>query len=575
MPRLPLLAVVLGLGGLTAPARLVAADRPDPLRCVPATAQFTLTVERPRQLAEAVLGLRAVRDAQRLAPVREVLDGAAARRFFQMLGYLERELGADWPALLDQLAGGGVALGGRFGDNAPAVLVVQGADEGQAARAFALFGKLLDDELARQGAPAGAVRGADGGADTLRLGDDLHAARAGATLLVSNKADGLKAALDLALGRGDGESVAGKAAAARRLLPGDPLARLWVDFAAAKQDQGTADFLESSRKDFLGNLVVGGTIDCLRRSDFVAAGLYHEGGRFRLAVRLPAGRTDAPVYALHGPPAGKPGSLPLLEPPGVLYSQSFYLDLGYAWTARKDLFNDDVIGQFEEGEKQISKVLPGSVKLGELFAAWGPYHRLVAVNQEALPYKTRPGQLLPGFGYVTSMADPKFGTGVASAARAGGLIASLQFGMRQVDAEHDGVKITAYRFREDKPLPDDPDGLRFNFEPCFAAVGDQFIAASTIEVCKKLIAEVKRTAGQAGSPAVWRAKAYAAPAGDALYAVPDPLVTDAVLRSGAGLADARRQVDALAAWVRTLGTARVEIDEAATEYRFDIVWEYR
>ncbi|MBX9628805.1 MAG: hypothetical protein K2X82_33735 [Gemmataceae bacterium] len=571
MPRLALLAAL----ALAGSAR--AGDRPDPLRCVPATAQFTLTVEQPRQLAEAVLALKSVKDAQQLAPVREVLDSPTARRFYQMLGYVERELGADWPALLDKLAGGGIALGGRFGDNEPAVLVIQGTDEAATAKTFALFGKVLDDELARQGAPTKAVRGTDGGADTLRLGDDLHAARHGATLLVSNKAEALKAALDLALGRGDGESVAGKSSlgAARTLLPKGPLARLWVDLASVKQSQAAKDFFEATRKEFLQTLVAGSTIDCVKRADFVAAGLYHEGGTFRLAVRLPAGRDAFPEeFALHVPPEGKPGSLPLLEPPGVLYSQSFYLDLGFGWKHRTKLVNEQTLKDIDEGEKQLSKFLPGAVKLGELLESWGPYHRLVAVNQERLPYKTRPGQVLPGFGYVTTMADPKFGTAVASAARAGGLIASLQFGLRQVDAEHDGVKITAYRFREDKPLPDDEDGLRFNFEPCFAAVGDQFIAASTVEVCKKLIAEVKRTAGQKGSPAVWRAKGYAGPAGDALYAVPEPFVTDAVLRTGATLGEARKQVDALAAWVRTLGTARVEIDEAATEYRFDIVWEY-
>ena len=120
MPRLALLAAL----ALAGSAR--AGDRPDPLRCVPATAQFTLTVEQPRQLAEAVLALKSVKDAQQLAPVREVLDSPTARRFYQMLGYVERELGADWPALLDKLAGGGIALGGRFGDNEPAVVVIQG-----------------------------------------------------------------------------------------------------------------------------------------------------------------------------------------------------------------------------------------------------------------------------------------------------------------------------------------------------------------------------------------------------------------------------------------------------------------
>src|SRR5262249_50859617 len=152
------------------------------------------------------------------------------------------------------------------------------------------------------------------------------------------------------------------------------------------------DFFASTRDDLFQTLLGGTTIDCVRRSDFVAAGLYQEKTGFRLAVRLPAGRSEfPPEFALHVPPKGEPGSLPLLEPPGVIYSQSFYLDIGYLWKNRDKLINEQTRKQIEEGEQQLSKILPGSVKLGELLEAWGPYHRIVVVNQEKLPYKTEPG----------------------------------------------------------------------------------------------------------------------------------------------------------------------------------------
>jgi hypothetical protein len=224
------------------------------------------------------------------------------------------------------------------------------------------------------------------------------------------------------------------------------------------------------------------------------------------------------------------------------------------------------------GERQLSKVLPGSVKFGELLEMWGPYHRGVVVNHDTPPYKTQPGQRLPAFGYVATMRDPKFGTSLESVLRGAGLIASLQFGLKQSEIDFDGVKLVAYRFPENKPLDADPDGVRFNFEPCFAVVGDRFIAASTVEVGKKLVAEVKRTAKVKPSPAVWRGKGYAAGAAVALTAIPDPLVTDAILSGGVGIEAARKQVDALAAWLKTLGTLRIEIDEAEREYKFDLIW---
>lgn len=565
----PPVVLILLLAG---PVR--AADAPDPLRYVPDSAQVVVKVENPRKLAETLTGLQAVQDARQLAQVRTVLDSTAARRVFQMIGYLERELGAKWPELLAQLAGGGIAVGGRFGPDAPAVLVIQGMDEEQVAKGFDLVVRVIGEELVRNGAPTLPAPKRLGDVDVMHFGDGLHIARTGAAILVSNKSEALQKALKA--GKSGSGSVAAKKSlsAARKLLPKNPLAWLWIDFASVKQSQATQDFFAATRKDFLQTLVVGGTIDCLRRSDFVAAGVYREANGLRLTVRLPAGRSEfPPEFALHVPPEkGTPGSLPLLEPPGVLYSQSFYLDIGYYWKHRDTFIPEEMRKQLEDGEKNLSRFLPGSVKLGELLEMWGPHHRLVVVNQDKLPYKTQPGQRLPGFGYVATMRDPKFGTSLESVLRSAGLIASLQFGLKQSEIEHQGVKLVAYRFPENKPLDADPDGVRFNFEPCFAVVGDQFIAASTVEVGKKLVAEVRRTAKLRPSPAVWRGRWYAAGAAATLTAIPDPLVTDAILSGGVGIEAARKQVDALAAWLRTLGTLRIEIDEAETEYRFDLIW---
>ena len=570
------LLVLAALTVAVAAAPAPAADRAGPLDFVPATARIVITVETPRKLAEGVLALDAVKRAVALAPFRDALDAASTRRTLQVLGYVEKELGAKWPELLDQLAGGGLALGADFGDNAPALLVLRGTDEMQVAKAYALLFRVIEEELARQGTPVKPVREERTGVEVVRIGNDVHTARVGATVLVSNRAETLKAGVELARKPDSGTSVAGKTAAARKLLPKNPLAWLWIDFAAVKQSKEAKDFFDATRSDFLQTLVVGSTIDCLKRSDFVAAGLYQEPTGYRFAVRLPAGREAfPPEFVLHVPPAGKPGSLPLLEPPGVLYSQSFHLDIGAGWKHRDKLINDEVRKGIEDAEKQISKFLPGPVKFGELLELWGPYHRIVVANAENLPYKTQPAVRLPAFAYVTLMRDPRFGRTVESIVRGGAIIATLQFGLKSVEDTHAGVKIVGYRFPENKPLADDPDGLRFNFEPCFAVVGDQFVAASTIAMCKKTIDEVKRTADQPASAAVWRGQGYADGVAAAVAGLPEPQITEAVLTQGVGIEDARKQIAALTTWLRTLGTARVEIDERAAEYRFDGVWEHK
>lgn len=340
MSRLAIPAVLVALSA----APVAAAETPDPLRYIPATAQVVVKVEHPRTLAEAVVALEAFESARSIPQARDVLDSAPVRRALQMLAFFERELGAKWPELLDQLAGGGIAIGATLEENAPALLVIQGTDATQTAKAFDLVLRVLDEELTREGAPGAIVRGKQKGIDTARIGDVIHLARVGGAIFVSNKAEAATAAVKLATSRKPGASILTNKSviAARKLLPPSPLVWMCADLTEVKKSQASKDFFDSTRKDFIQMLAAGSTIDCVRRSDFVAVGLYQEKGGFRLALRLPAGRSEfPPEYALHVPPKGEPGSLPLLEPKGVVYSQSFYLDLGYLWTNRAKLLNDE------------------------------------------------------------------------------------------------------------------------------------------------------------------------------------------------------------------------------------------
>ncbi|MBM3982216.1 MAG: hypothetical protein FJ304_18515 [Planctomycetes bacterium] len=564
MPRLSALA---GFALLLAPGAARAAD---PLDCVPPSAQLVVVSDSPRKLAEAVTGFDAVQKAQQLPQYRAIYDSAGATRAFQLLALFEKELGAKWPDLLDQLGGGGVALGTKFADgDAPVILVLCGKNAEQARKAFDLTIKTVEDELTRQGAKGGVERYKFHGADAVKIGD-LRAARFGANVLVSNNEQMLKD------GATQGTTGQHKARADTfKLLPKDPLAWLWVDLASVKQSKASKDFFDATRQDFLQTLVVGGTIDCVKRADFLALGVYKEANGFKLSLRLPAGRDQfPPEFQLHVPPKGTAGTLAPLEPPGTIYSHSLHLDISHLWTNRKVLLNDEIRGGLEQADKDISKILPGSVKFGELLAMWGPHHRIVVANHDAPPYKKQPGSRFPAFGYVATGRDPKFAKSVEPALRAAAIIASLQFDMKMVEHTHDGVGIVSYRFSETKELGDDPDGIRFNFEPCFAIVGNELVVATTVELCKKLITELKspRASGK-GSPAVIRGTFNAKGAAQFLAAVPDPLVTDAVLNRGIGLDQARKEVAALVEWLKSLGEVKVELDIDQKQYKLDLVWE--
>lgn len=569
-----IIVAMLLVGGLLFPLHRAAAD---PLDWVPPTGQLLLVSDQPRQLAEAITSLKPVQQVQTLGPVRELYDSTTAHRLLQMLAFAEKRLEARWPQLLDQIAGNGVALAVQIGmDPAPVLLVMEAQDEKQLTKALALVTEVIDEELARQGSTDRLKWTKTGNVERASLGPEAHFARIGTTMLVSNTAATLQEALDRHTARPIKPRPHKARTDAARILPNrnKPLAWLWLDFAAVKQSQEAKDFFDSSRGQFLFTLVAGSTIDCLRRADFVAAGVYQEPTGFRLAVRIPAGREGLwEELVLHVPPAGTAGSLPLLEPPGTVVSQSLHLDVGYLWKHRDRLITGDDRRNLEDAEKQISKILPGSVKLGELLEMWGPHHRVVVVNHDTRPYKKEPGLMLPAFGYVATMRDKKFGTTADLAFRSAGIIGSLQFGMKFSEQNIDGVTLVSYRFPENKDLPDDPDGLRFNFEPCYAVVGEELVVASTVELGKKLIAELKKPRRGPSSPAVLRVRLHGKEAAGLVAGFAEPLITDAVLGRGIGLAEARQEVADIIAFVKTLGTAQAELDITATEYRVDVVWE--
>src|SRR5262249_21729796 len=117
----PLFFLVL----LATPSRACAESAPqNPLRLMPAETDFIVEVRNPRHLIDALKTLDAVEGFLKLEAVQEFYDSTTAHRLYQLLAYLEKELGAKWPDLLNQISGGGAVLGVKIGPQpAPALLV--------------------------------------------------------------------------------------------------------------------------------------------------------------------------------------------------------------------------------------------------------------------------------------------------------------------------------------------------------------------------------------------------------------------------------------------------------------------
>src|SRR5262249_39844089 len=138
---------------------------------------------------------------------------------------------------------------------------------------------------------------------------------------------------------------------------------------------------------------------------------------------------------------------------------------------------------------------------------------------------------LPAFAVVNSMRDKQFAKSMEGILRGAALLAGTQAKLKLYDEMCDDVKIVGWRFPEDGTFPNDPNNLRFNFTPCFASVGDQFIICSNVEFCRELIGMLKKeqSAKPAATAAVLRIRAYAGGGAEVLKSFQDQLVAQLVL----------------------------------------------
>jgi len=564
-----LLCVALVLACSTA----VRAEAPaDPLRLVPDQADLMVRVDNPRQLLDSYTHLDLLKQLSKFDAFQEYLDSTNYRRFLQLVGYFERQLGAKWPEVVERVTGGGVVVAAKLGANAPVLLVVQGKDEALVGKFFAVALDVVEQELARQDASQKPVKASYRNLDTWKIGKELQVARVGSTILLSNNEAALHKALDLHLDNGK-NSLANVASVseAKKLLPANPIAWLWLNMETVHQAPQAKDVFMLPRNDATVTVAIGGLLDVAGRSPFFCAGLCQDERGLLLTARLPRGRDgSAEALTTHIPPADAVGSLPLLEPKGVVYSSSYYMDMGKFWDNRAKLFNAQQIKTFEEADKNSGR-LPIAVQVSKILTQAGPHQRIVVAHQPKSGYQVQPQQRLPAFAFVLDMRDPeKFSKMMEGILRGAALLAG-QFKLKLCEEKHGDLTLVGYRFPEDVKQVPNENTLVYNFSPCFVAVGDQFLAASTIELGHEMIdllqKEAKNPPKKNSAAAV--SKVYASGGADLLQAIEEQLFAQTILDRALPPAEAKQQVKELIEFVRRLGTLETEQVYGERDWRYD------
>src|SRR5262249_23770643 len=284
--------------------------------------------------------------------IRELYDSTNYHRFQQLLAYFEKQLGVDRLEMIDRLAGGGIVGAVKFGPQPPpGLLIIQGKDEAMTKRFADTALQVLEQELARQESKEKPEKSKYRNVETVHIGKDkFYLAVAGSALLVSNAEAGLRGAIDLHLdGAKNSLAHATRTEQARKLLDPDLLAWMCLNMETVRKAPQAKEVFMLPRNDVNLTVLFGGLLDVAGRAPFLCGGVYPDEHGFVASFRLPAGREGMPdALTVHVPPAGQPGSRPLLEPKGVLYSGSFYLDLSKFWEFRAKLFNSKQVKTFEQ-----------------------------------------------------------------------------------------------------------------------------------------------------------------------------------------------------------------------------------
>jgi len=526
---------------------------------IPSQADVVIKVENPRQLAEAVINLDALKELQKFDVVKEYYNSTSVKRFYQLVAYFEKQLGAKQYDLVDKLAGGGLALGGKIDAKPKAVLVIQGRDE-QAVQLFVEAGlKLVQEELARQGKKEKIDKGMYQNIETFSVGPEFRLARVGATLVIANHPDALQTSLDLHLNKG-GQSVLDNKGVvkARKMLPPKMLAWAWLNLESVRKIPDTKEFFASPEKVSQLNVTAfGGFINVAKRSAFVCAGLYQKDNRFTFTVQFPEGTKGMPDLVGGWFPQGKGTSLPLLEPPNVLSSTSYYLDLAEFWKNRAKVLMPNELKGLEDVDKQAGPFLAG-VKIGDLLQMSGSHQRIVVTQPTTSLYQRKSKVTVQSFALVHEMRDQEFAKKVDRVVRIGAVILTAQFNLELVEEDYKGVPIVTYKFPENKELKDDTLDIRFAFSPSYAWVGNQFIASSTRELCKDLIDVLQKEKNPKTSPVMLQSKFYSTGISAGLKGAEQEVLAQFVLSQGISLDKAKQELGKLTGMLDRLGTAQIE-----------------
>jgi len=489
------------------------------------------------------------------------------KQFLSVIEFLEFKLDTDWKSGLRKLVGGGVTF--AVLPQETTLLIVDSEDADMLNKLHETLLGFAQGDAQKEGEPGRVASAEYRGVTGWTFGPNQAHAIVGNRLLVSNKPDALKAAIDLREEPGGG-SVASLAAyqAAKKAAGADAVARAFVNLEVIKQIPGVQKALNGEQNP-LAALLFAGITEAIRESSWLAIGLGVEGATLKLeaAVDGKVADTSGPAaFALPSQP--DKGPLPNLSVPRQIAAMSFYRDLHGFYAAKDELFPERSSGLIFF-ENMMGIFFSGRDLTEEVLGETEPEVRVVVAEQEYDPSVGTPQVKIPAFAAIFRLRNPEEFSEVVEEAwqSALGLInftrgqQALPKMIIDKPTHGDTTYSTAYfsaRDEEDKTKLD----TRFNFSPSLAMLGDYMVLSSAEGLTRDLIDALKKEVAQTAKPL---AEAHSlveidgAQLSSILGANREALVRQNMVNEGNTQEQAETEIGVLLAIAKYLGRATLDV----------------
>jgi len=497
-----IISMLIGLVVLVPAAR---ADQPQPARdaWLPQASLLVLDVHDPKPLLDLLLDPKLVEAVEASPPYREAASKPEFGQFTAAIRFLEARLGTTWPEGLAKLLGGGFTL--AVGPEGTTLLLVDAQDAEMLRELNDVILFFARGDAERRGEAEAISSGEYRGVSGWKLGPNEVHTILDNRLLVSNKSEGLKAALDLRA-EPDGPSLAkspGYQAARRAAGPG-AAATLYVNSGVLKNLPQVQKALTQDRNP-LGVLLLAGLTDAVQDSTWLGLALEVSGDKLALRLATDGAVDPSGAGAFAVPDAGG-GAMPNLTVPGGIAAVSLYRDLHGFYAAKDELFPERTSGLIFF-ENMMGIFFTGRDLTDEVLAQIDSDVRLVVAEQQYGPENGTPAVQIPSFAAVFRMKDPEKFARVAEEGwqKAVGLVnftrgQQAQPGLIIDRPVYNGVKYTSAAFAppegEDRSAVD----VRFNFSPSLAMSGEYLVFSSTAGLAEDLIDALAKETQQGAAP---------------------------------------------------------------------------